>query len=93
MLPAKLMWSLAQWMEYHTGDMVYGNQFYGILEANYTLALFSILTWFVGSDTWHEEVNLSGVPPVRWAVDVVLGKGKALLWLDVVFVGIIGSCK
>lgn len=28
-------WVLAQWEEYHTGVMMYGTKYYGVLEANY----------------------------------------------------------
>jgi len=30
-------WVLAQWEEYHTGIMMYGTRFYGVLEANYSI--------------------------------------------------------
>lgn len=58
MLTSLLMWSLAQWAEYHTGMMYYGNPVYGVLEANYTLAVFSVITLMVGADTWHMQLPL-----------------------------------
>lgn len=35
MTAALTIWSLAQWVEYHTGHMLYGNAYYGIMEATY----------------------------------------------------------
>jgi ethanolaminephosphotransferase len=55
-------WILAQWEEYHTGVMRYGNAFYGVLEANYCLAAVHVLTMVVGSAWWQQPVN-SLLPP------------------------------
>lgn len=70
-------WILAQWEEYHTGIMLYGNSFYGVLEANYSISAIHILTYFVGPQLWREQVTtlvpalagvtqLAGVSEWRW---------------------------
>ena len=32
-----LPWILAHWEEYHTGVLLYGNGWFGVMEANYAL--------------------------------------------------------
>ncbi len=46
-------WVLAQWEEYHTGLMLYGNSFYGVLECNYTLASVHLVTLALGPEFWR----------------------------------------
>lgn len=46
-------WILAQWEEYHTGIMLYGNSFYGVLEANYCIAALHLITFAVGPQLWR----------------------------------------
>ncbi|KAI8470281.1 MAG: CDP-Ethanolamine:DAG ethanolamine phosphotransferase [Monoraphidium minutum] len=50
-------WILAQWEEYHTSIMLYGNSFYGVLEANYTIATVHIVTFFVGAAFWRRPAT------------------------------------
>lgn len=50
-------WILAQWEEYHTSLMLYGNEYYGVLECNYTLALVHLLTFFVGQEFWRSQIT------------------------------------
>ena len=46
-------WILAQWEEYHTGIMLYGNSYYGVLEANYCIAAVHVITYVVGPQLWR----------------------------------------
>lgn len=46
-------WILAQWEEYHTSMMLYGNSFYGVLECNYTLAMVHVITFIMTPDFWR----------------------------------------
>lgn len=46
-------WILAQWEEYHTSIMLYGNSYYGVLEANYCIAALHLVTFFVGPWLWR----------------------------------------
>lgn len=46
-------WILAQWEEYHTSIMLYGNSYYGVLEANYCIAALHIVTFIVGPQLWR----------------------------------------
>jgi ethanolaminephosphotransferase len=57
MVQVMLTWILAQWEEYHTSLMLYGNSFYGVLECNYTLALVHVLTFFAGPEFWRSPVT------------------------------------
>lgn len=52
-----LPWILAHWEEYHTGSLLYGTAGFGVLEANYTLAIIHLLAYFFGVDLWTIEVN------------------------------------
>jgi phosphatidylglycerophosphate synthase len=77
-LGVKLPWVLAQWEEYHTGIMLYGNDYYGVLEANYSIALVHILTAIFGPGIW--QVNCSALLPLD------LGLGLEVLSRDVLTV-------
>lgn len=46
-------WILAQWEEYHTSIMLYGNSYYGVLEANYCIAALHLVTFFAGPALWR----------------------------------------
>jgi hypothetical protein len=50
-------WILAQWEEYHTSVMKYGNQYYGVLECNYTLALVHVITFVLGPGFWRSPAT------------------------------------
>jgi hypothetical protein len=50
-------WILAQWEEYHTSVMKYGNQYYGVLECNYTLAMVHVLTFILGPAFWRSPAT------------------------------------
>lgn len=50
-------WILAQWEEYHTSLMLYGNSFYGVLECNYTLALVHVIAACVGPAFWRRPLT------------------------------------
>ena len=62
-----LTWMLAQWEEYHTSIMLYGNSFLGVLEANYMLAAVHLLTFFLGPAFWRRPV--ADVVPLLGAGD------------------------
>ncbi|GMH39591.1 hypothetical protein BSKO_07489 [Bryopsis sp. KO-2023] len=47
-----LPWALAQWEEYHTGHMLYGNGYWGVLEALYGTTFFHIVTGVFGPSLW-----------------------------------------
>ncbi len=49
-------WILAQWEEYHTSIMLYGNSFYGVLEANYSICLIHLITGIVGPQLWQKQL-------------------------------------
>eukprot|EP00879_Flechtneria_rotunda_P007428 GHRR01007792.1.p1 GENE.GHRR01007792.1~~GHRR01007792.1.p1 ORF type:complete len:237 (+),score=48.01 GHRR01007792.1:315-1025(+) len=55
-LGVMFIWILAQWEEYHTSHMLYGNEYYGVLECNYTLALVHVVTFLLGPCFWREPV-------------------------------------
>jgi ethanolaminephosphotransferase len=59
------VWVAAQWEEYHTGVMLYGNEYWGVLEANYSIAAMHLLTVLVGgARAWTALVRdvLRGLP-------------------------------
>lgn len=74
--PSQVMftWILAQWEEYHTGVMRYGNAFYGVLEANYCLAAVHVLTMVVGSSWWQQPVN--ALLPPQWRLPQLNSWGR-----------------
>lgn len=51
------VWILAQWEEYHTGIMQYGNGYFGILEANYALAAVHLISAVLGPDIWKAKLD------------------------------------
>lgn len=51
------IWILAQWEEYHTSLMLYGNEYYGVLECNYTLALVHLVTFVLGQEFWRAPLT------------------------------------
>jgi ethanolaminephosphotransferase len=62
-------WILAQWEEYHTGVMSYGNSYYGVLEANYTLTGVHVLTAIMGRSFWLQD--LSTILPAAYDIPVL----------------------
>lgn len=59
-------WILAQWEEYHTSVMKYGNQYYGVLECNYTLAAVHMATFILGPAFWREPAtNYLPIPALQ----------------------------
>jgi len=52
-------WVLAQWEEYHTSIMLYGNEFYGVLECNYSIAAIHVLTAVAGPLFWRMSAAVS----------------------------------
>lgn len=66
-------WILAQWEEYHTSIMLYGNSFYGVLEANYCIAALHLVTFAAGPQLWRTPATkllpfefLRGVRECPW---------------------------
>lgn len=52
------VWVAAQWEEYHTGVMLYGNDYWGVLEANYSIAAMHMLSVAVGgAESWTRPVR------------------------------------
>lgn len=51
-------WMMAHWEEYHTGIMVYGNGWFGILEANYALVIIHLITAVYGPGLWVQHIPL-----------------------------------
>lgn len=59
-------WILAQWEEYHTSVMKYGNQYYGVLECNYTLAAVHMATFILGPAFWRDPAtNYLPIPALQ----------------------------
>nr|BAU37044.1 ethanolaminephosphotransferase [Chlamydomonas asymmetrica] len=52
----KLPWLVSHYEEYHTGVLMYGDGFFGILEANYTLAIIMLITGYAGPSFWHQPL-------------------------------------
>lgn len=46
-------WVLAHWEEYHSGIMLYGNEYWGVTEANYLMVLLHFFTAAVGPGEIH----------------------------------------
>jgi hypothetical protein len=51
------IWICAQWEEYHTGNMVYGNEYFGVLECNYSLAAVHVFTAIMGPQFFRQQVK------------------------------------
>lgn len=47
-----LPWLSSHWEEYHTGVLMYGDGYFGVLEANYILALISLISGVFGPWVW-----------------------------------------
>ncbi|GAX81325.1 hypothetical protein CEUSTIGMA_g8756.t1 [Chlamydomonas eustigma] len=52
-----LPWILAHWEEYHTGLLQYGNGWFGVMEANYALALVHLSVYVFGIGMWERTLN------------------------------------
>lgn len=50
------VWICAQWEEYHTGMMLYGNEYFGVLECNYSLAAVHVVTALIGSEVYQQQL-------------------------------------
>lgn len=51
-----LTWVLGHWEEYHSGCMLYGNGWFGIMEANYSNCLIHLLAAAYGNAFWGANV-------------------------------------
>lgn len=60
-----LPWWVSHWEEYHTGVLMYGDGNFGILEANYVLALVTFITGTFGPAMWDTPMR-SIVPVFPW---------------------------
>lgn len=69
-------WMLAQWEEYHTGIMMYGNKWYGVLEANYSICAVHLLSAALGLRFWQTQVPLPR--PIAWALGALGESGQML---------------
>lgn len=65
------IWICAQWEEYHTGLMLYGNEYFGVLECNYSLAAVHLVTFILGPDFYLDRVgDYVDLPIIRnWLVN------------------------
>ncbi len=66
-------WMLAQWEEFHTGVMMYGNACYGVLEANYSICAVHLLSAALGLRFWRAELTLPA--PLSHALQALAGLG------------------
>lgn len=92
------VWVAAQWEEYHTGVMLYGNEYWGVLEANYSIAAMHMLSVAVGgAASWTRPVAdalLSLPAPFRPSASFVRAYIPANLHLNealIVFMVTMGS--
>lgn len=71
-------WLLAHLEEYHTGHLLYSNGWLGVLEANYSLAMLSFLSFLMGEQvgSWGLWRGEGGVPRFIHALEV-LGHSRA----------------
>lgn len=51
------IWICAQWEEYHTGIMLYGNEYFGVLECNYSLAAIHLMTAIIGTELYEQKIG------------------------------------
>lgn len=65
-----LPWILAHWEEYHTGSLIYGTGGFGVLEANYTLAILHTLVAIYGTSFW--SIRLSHLLPFPLGFDLTM---------------------
>ncbi|GAX76340.1 hypothetical protein CEUSTIGMA_g3786.t1 [Chlamydomonas eustigma] len=80
-------WMLAQWEEYHTGVMVYGTRFYGVLEANYSICVVHLVTGLFGPAIWRHHVAFPTV------FQGLLGDGMSLADLSLIVVATAGVAQ
>ncbi|MEW5306169.1 MAG: hypothetical protein WDW36_008656 [Sanguina aurantia] len=85
-------WVFGHWEEYHTGVLMYGNTWFGVLEANYSLAFAQFLTAAMGAGVWDtqvvtlpEQIPLPDALPRTWtlrhlffASSIIMGMGIQL---------------
>lgn len=81
-------WILAQWEEYHTSIMLYGNSFYGVLEANYCIAALHLVTFAAGPQLWRLPAS-AALPPFLGGLPAL--KGVRLNDLLVTSMVVVGS--
>ncbi|KAL6763528.1 CDP-Ethanolamine:DAG ethanolamine phosphotransferase [Haematococcus lacustris] len=71
-------WLLAHWEEYHTGIMLYGNGWFGVLEGNYALVVINFISAAYGPSIWSTPLPftmpsaLAGLQCVRDVFFVVV---------------------
>lgn len=66
-------WMLAQLEEYHTGVMLYGNGYWGVMEALYSTALFHLATAVVGNTYYKLPINeIIPIPISISVIDLIL---------------------
>lgn len=63
------IWICAQWEEYHTGIMLYGNEYFGVLECNYSLAMVHVVTAIIGPELYQNRLSdyvpiVAQLPPI-----------------------------
>lgn len=79
-----LPWLISHWEEYHTGVLMYGDGFFGIMEANYTLAAANFVTGLFGPGLWETPMQRL-IPAWPWPdmsvkhVFVMFAMGVALV--------------
>mmetsp|Transcript_16607 Transcript_16607/g.49684 ORF Transcript_16607/g.49684 Transcript_16607/m.49684 type:complete len:406 (-) Transcript_16607:348-1565(-) len=66
-LAIMIPWFAAQWEEYHTGLMLYGNGYWGVTEANYLLVIINWITAAVGPWLWAAPAfDVLPFDPPKW---------------------------
>jgi len=60
------VWVAAQWEEYHTGVMLYGNEYWGVLEANYSIAAMHTLVVLAGGAAAWTQPVASALARLPW---------------------------
>lgn len=78
-----LPWILSHWEEYHTGSLIYGTGGFGVLEANYTLAVLHALVAIYGTAFW--SIQLSQILPFLESLGITLSMKD--LWFIAFVVG------
>ncbi|KAG2485052.1 hypothetical protein HYH03_016150 [Edaphochlamys debaryana] len=64
-----LPWLISHWEEYHTGILMYGDGWFGILEANYVLAIITFISGTFGVGVYETPMQ-SLVPWWPWPMSV-----------------------
>ena len=72
-----LPWILAHWEEYHTGILLYGNGWFGVMEANYALAVVHLLVYFFGVGMWTKTLN--EILPLE--LPITVGECSRFTWM------------